>query len=249
MGRKGYFTVSIHDASPAFSSELREIVGELDSCGTIPKSILAIPNYRGQYDILKDQRFLSWLHSLRERGDEIVHHGYSHLAGEGKHTSFCNYLYDRFFAKGSGEFQYLSYREAENRISLSKEIFHGVGIDCQGFVAPAWLMSREAERALVAGGYRYTAFVKLFRDYGTGMDVKSEVVRFISRPQPRDYLYRLYDSYLIKIKEKRRKLIRVALHPSDVRFGKPFQFALRLIRQLRKERIPVTYLDFARTLA
>lgn len=248
MERKGYFIVSIHDASPAFSSELKEMVSELESHGIIPKSILAIPNYQERYNILKDDRFLSWIHSLTEKGDEIVHHGYNHLAGQGKHSSFYNYLYDRFFAKGCEEFQYLSYREAEDKIRLGKEIFHRGGIDCQGFVAPGWLMSQEAERALVAEGYRYATFIKLFRDYGRGMDVKSEVVRFISRPKLQDYLYRLYDFYLIKIKEKRGELVRVALHPSDVRFGKPFQYALRLIGQLKKDRIPVTYLDFAKTL-
>ncbi|MBA7690017.1 hypothetical protein ES703_98536 [subsurface metagenome] len=109
-------------------------------------------------------------------------------------------------------------------------------------------MSQEAERALVAEGYRYATFIKIFRDYGRGMDVKSEVVRFISRPKLQDYLYRLYDFYLIKIKEKREKLIRVALHPSDVRFGKPFKYALRLIGQLKKYRTPLTYLDFTKTL-
>ncbi|TET27563.1 DUF2334 domain-containing protein [Candidatus Aerophobetes bacterium] len=248
MGREGYFIVSIHDASPAFSSELKELVSELDSHGIVPRSVLVIPNYQERYNILKDDRFLSWIQSLQEGGDEIVHHGYNHLAGEGKHSSFNNYLYDRLFAKGCGEFQYLDYREAEDKIRLGKEIFHRAGIDCQGFVAPGWLMSQEAERVLVAEGYLYATFIKIFRDYGRGRDVESEVVRFISRPKLQDYLYRLYDFYLIKIKEKREKLIRVALHPSDVRFGKPFKYALRLIGQLKKYRTPLTYLDFTKTL-
>lgn len=248
MGREGYFIVSIHDASPAFSAELKELVSELDSCGTIPRSVLVIPNYQEKYNILKDHRFLSWIHFLQERGDEIVHHGYTHLAERGKHSSFYNYLYDRFFAKGCGEFRYLDYREAEDKIRLSKEIFHRAGINCQGFVAPGWLMSQEAERVLIAEDYRYATFIKIFRDYKRGMDVESEVVRFISRPKVQDYLYRLYDFYLIKIKEKRENLVRVALHPSDVHFGKPFKYALRLIGQLKKYRTPVTYLGFAKTL-
>ncbi len=248
MDKQRYLVVSIHDVSPAFTSELKEMVDELDSAGVSPRSILVVPNYQECHNIGKDDEFLNWIHSLQEQGDEIVHHGYTHLAGESHHSSPRYYLYERLFAKGCGEFQYLGYREAIQKITSGEEILHRGGMHCQGFVAPGWLMSRETARALLAKHYSYATATRQFKDYETGLNVESEVVRFVPKPRFQDYLYRQYDLYLVRIRQKKRRLARIALHPLDMRFGKPFGFALKIIRHLRNERILATYLDFARTL-
>ncbi|MCD6083640.1 polysaccharide deacetylase family protein [Candidatus Aerophobetes bacterium] len=241
---KKYLVVSVHDVSPAFGGEVREIVSELKNQKIHKKSILVIPEYQGRYSILKDSEFLSWLYSLREEGDEIVQHGYEHISRNRRYGSFRDYLIGEFFAQGCAEFQNSGYEEARDKIKKGREILSQAGIICEGFIPPGWLMSPEANRAVMDEGFKYTAFIKVVRDYRNGLNVKSEVIRFVPQNRIAEYIKVLYNAYLLRGPLRDEELVRVAIHPQDVRAEKAFDYLVKIIRKLKKERVILTYVDF-----
>jgi len=241
---KKYLVVSVHDVTPAFGSEIKEIVDELKIQKIDKKSILVIPNYLGRYNILKNYRFLNRLNVLKEEGNEIVLHGYEHISRNKKYSSFYGYLMGEWIAQGCAEFQNISYGEAEDKIRRGREILNCAGLICTGFVAPGWLMSKEANKAVIDEGFEYTTFVKIFRNYQDNIDIKSEVFRFVPQIRTISYLKKLYNHYLWKENFVNKKLARVAIHPQDLRIKRAFEYLLKIINRLREGRIIVTYLDF-----
>lgn len=246
--KEKYLVVSIHDVSPAFGAEIREIVSELRSQKIHKKSLLVIPNYQGKYSILKDNGFLNWLYSLREEGDEIVQHGYEHISRNRRYSSFPDYLMGEFFARGCAEFQNTNYGEARNKIKKGRRILDRAGIFCEGFIPPCWLMGREANKAVMDEGFKYTALIKILRDYEDKLDLKSEVIRFVPQNKIVKYLKRAYNAYLLRGSLRDEKLIRVAIHPQDVQAGGALKYLLKIIRELKEERILLTYLEFLKVL-
>lgn len=240
-----YLTVSIHDVTPKFRGELSEIVSELDQRGVSSRSILVIPNYGLQHDISADNNFVSWLHQLKSRGDELVHHGYGHVSRNREYKSLVGRFMGEIFAQGCAEFQNIGYDEARQRIQKGKDIFQNAEISAEGFVAPAWLMNPESERAVRDEGFAYTTLINKLRDFSQG-DIKSEVVAFASQPRIADHLIRMYDKYLAKVHLRKRKLARVAIHPQDMWGKGTFDYALGIIDGLRKERNLITYADFVK---
>jgi len=53
------------------------------------------------------------------------------------------------------EFEHLDYEQAQKRIAFGKEIFENVGIPLEPlFIAPNWLISEEAEKAVTDAGFK-----------------------------------------------------------------------------------------------
>lgn len=105
-------------------------------------------------------------------------------------------------------------------------------------------MSRGANKAVMDEGFKYTAFIKFLRDYESKMDVRSEAIRFIPRSKVVDYLKKMYNEYLLRCPLRDKKLIRVAIHPQDLHTKRAFEYLLKIVEKLKKERIVTTYLDF-----
>jgi len=242
--KRKYLVVSVHDVTPAFDSEVREIVDELRIQEVDKKNILVIPNYHNKYNILKSDRFSGWLHSLKEKGDEIILHGYEHISRNRKYSSFYGYIMGEWVAQGCAEFQNISYEETKDRVERGRKILNCIGLICTGFVPPGWMMSKEANKAVMDKGFRYTTFTKILRDYQNNIDIRSEVVRFIPRIRAINFLKKMYNLYLLKENLVHKKLARVAIHPQDLRFKRAFEYLLKIIKELREERTIVTYLGF-----
>jgi predicted deacetylase len=240
---KKFLTVSIHDVTPRFRGELEEIFAELDRRKISSRSVLVIPNFQSSHDISCDQNFVAWLHDLRKKGDEIVHHGYEHVSSSRQYNSLPGWLMGEIFALGCAEFQNIGYGEAKRKIRQGKEIFQKAEIKPVGFVAPAWLMNVASERAAVDEGFAYTTSINYFKNYHHGY-MKSEVVGFIPVPAFADYLIRTYDLAIHKIILGKRILVRVAIHPQDVQKKGLFEFALEIIEKLKLDREQTTYADF-----
>ncbi|MFC1768634.1 DUF2334 domain-containing protein [Nanoarchaeota archaeon] len=235
-----YLTVSIHDVTPKFRGELSEIVSELDRRGVGSRSILVIPNYELQHDISQDDSFIAWLHQLREGGDELVHHGLEHVSRNRAYRTLAGWFMGEVFAQGCAEFQNTGYEEARKRIQRGREILQNAEISAEGFVAPAWLLNPDSERAVRDEGFKYTTYVNKVRIFSEG-DVQSEVVGFASQPRAVDYVIRMYDLYLSHVKLRNRELARVAIHPQDMWGKGTFDYALKTIDQLMQNRTLVTY--------
>ncbi len=77
-----YLIVSIHDAALPYLKQLREITSWLEQNSIHPCCIKVIPNYLDCWNILDHRVFLDWLLEEKEKGNEIIQHGYSHQAAE-----------------------------------------------------------------------------------------------------------------------------------------------------------------------
>ena len=79
-----YLVVSLHDAAPPYLEKLKKITGWLDQHSIRPYCIKVIPNFLGCWNILESPEFLDWLLREKEKGHEIIQHGYTHREGEGQ---------------------------------------------------------------------------------------------------------------------------------------------------------------------
>jgi len=235
--------VSLHDVSPAFASELKEICRELEIQEIGKKNLLIIPCYQGNFDISRDDRFSDWLYSLIREGNEPVQHGYQHTLDE--YNSIGEYflsLCRGFVSRKCAEFRNLKKEVARGKIGAGKRILDQAGIHCRGFIPPWWAMSPETTKVLKEEGFDYSTSLFHLRDHRKGLRIKSEVI-FSSRGWL-NYGLRVYDFALAKMWLKRRSLARIAIHPLDVHSDSSFLFILEIIKNLKKDRTLTTYIDY-----
>src|SRR5437660_9982893 len=144
---KDYLVVSIHDVAPATQIVCDKIISELARKGVRHCSLLVVPDYHHQGESMQDGQFVSWLRGLEADGNEIVIHGYFHERPRPNRESLLEEFVTRFYTQGEGEFYDLGYEEAFRRIKIARDRFRAAGFKPRGFVAPAWSLSSEGERA------------------------------------------------------------------------------------------------------
>jgi len=245
--------VSLHDATPKFTGELTEIVSELDRIGVSKRSILVVPNWEDQYDLRDHDKFVAWMHELKDQGNEIVHHGYNHRSDkrEGHYKNPFQWFMGEIFAQGTGEFQNLSYEEAFYKIEQSKQIFSELEFeDVTGFIAPSWFVNPNVEETLKYAGYQYHVYTDFWnymcklsvipiKNLETDKEIKSREVAFDSSRIWADYGTRGLSWLLTR--NKKQKVSRIAIHPGDIQNARPFDYALELIKELKEDRNVCTY--------
>ena len=144
---KDYLVVSLHDVAPSTQPIVDKIISELSAKGIRHCSLLVVPDYHHQGASMKDRQFVSWLRNLEAAGHEIVIHGYFHERPRKLRERFLEKLITQFYTQGEGEFYDVGYDEAFRRIKTARDEFRAAGLKPRGFIAPAWLLSAEGERA------------------------------------------------------------------------------------------------------
>jgi len=249
--------ISVHDVSPAFKGEITEIIDELDIREIDQKSILVVPNWGGKNDLRDDDSFAARLRVAQASGDEILQHGYDHFSPHRKYgLNPIAWFMGEQLAQGQGEFQNLSLQSAKDRIYEGGEIMRECGlVNVNGFVAPAWLTNNNVRTAIKEAGFDYhvyTSFWKLaggkipiedLRDGHEG-EVISNTGEIAFEPSRRwvDLGSRLMAKVAVGM-GKNQEILRIAIHPNDVRYSKPFDYALTLITDAMKDREVCTYRD------
>lgn len=245
--------VSVHDVTPKYSGELSEIVAELERIGVNKRSILVVPNWEEKYDLRQDDNFVSWLHDLKAKGDEIVLHGYNHKSEkrQGHYKNLLQWFMGELFAQGTAEFQNLGYLDSINKIEKGKNILVQVGLeDITGFVAPAWLTNSNVEDALKVSGFKYQIYTDFWNYVGqlskipiqnleTGEVIKSREIAFDGSRALIDYGTRGLAWLLTRYKDA--PLTRIAIHPQDINNARPFNYALKLIEEAKEGKELATY--------
>ncbi|MBW2966115.1 DUF2334 domain-containing protein [Candidatus Woesearchaeota archaeon] len=235
--------VIIHDANPSNLSELEEITQELDIQGIKKRSIAVIPYYIGKYNILHNQRFLDWIYSEREKGNELIQHGYEHRPLKPL-KKLHDFLINVIYAKNNHEFMNLTYSEAEEKIKKGKEILHEAEIYPIGFIAPCHFMTKEAEQAVINSGFEYTTFVDCVKDYKRNRDIYSLITGLDGKNKLSNKLFNIYSQILFKIWLRKKPLARFQIHPIDLKDEKAFEKALEIIKYTSQTRQLTTYSEF-----
>ena len=145
--------VSVHDVAPASADATAAWLTELDARG-IPATLLVIPGpWRGE-SLCLSTSFQHLLRARRDRGDELVQHGWRHATGADAigWRSFTA----RAAARGAGEFAALSYGSAVLRLRAGRDVLWAAGLPTDSFTAPGWLHSPGTIHALRTLGFSYT---------------------------------------------------------------------------------------------
>jgi predicted deacetylase len=228
--------VSLHDVAPATLDDCANTRAFLDELCPGPVALLVVPDYHGLGRADRDSRFATFIESRILRGDEIVLHGYRHLDEAPPARGLREWLTRRVYTDSEGEFSRLDFDAARTRILRGLVVLRSAGWHPAGFVAPAWLMSAPALSALERTPLRYCAtrdaVVALQSDYC----VPAPSLVISTRSAWRRALSPVWNDALLA-RHASSRILRVALHPADLRYPAMEQLWRRLFAQLEDREI------------
>jgi predicted deacetylase len=233
--------VSLHDVSPHTHAECAAILDELRALGLSQTSLLVIPDHHHKGHMLADARFGSWLREEAGRGHEVVVHGYYHQRARREGESVQAKLTTRFYTADEGEFYDLDRPAAAALFTQARGEFTQLGVETAGFIAPAWLLSTAAEEALRDLHCEYTTRLANVVDLRTGRTFASQSQVWSVRSGWRRQMSLVWNALLFR-RLRDNPLLRISIHPVDLRHAKVWQQIRELIMRALADREPVTYL-------
>ena len=240
---KDFLVVSLHDVAPSSQVTVDKMVSELARHGIRPCSVLVVPDYHHQGAAVKDPQFVSWLRDLESQGHEIVIHGYFHERPRRKGETLREKFLTRVYTRDEGEFYDLGYDEALLRIKTARDEFRAAGLKPRGFVAPAWLLSAEGERAARDAEIEYTTRLRTIRDLRSGEDFAARSLVYSVENQWRRTTSLAWNAGLARFL-KASPLLRLSVHPPDYSHPAIWRQIVDLLRGLENVRTPTTYQDW-----
>lgn len=235
--------ISLHDVAPATFINSARIITELKQCGVRVCSLLVVPDYHRRGSSTSDREFVRWLRDAEAEGHEIVIHGYYHQRPRRPNETLRQKWITRFYTNDEGEFYDLTYAEAFARIIRAKEEFAAAGLTPRGFIAPAWLLNREGERAAADADLEYTTRLTNVRDLRSGQEFAARSLVYSVRNEWRRRVSLLWNGPLFRALAQ-ASLVRLGLHPPDIDHGQIWSQVRRFSRKLAETRTPTTYGDW-----
>jgi uncharacterized protein len=240
---KDFLVVSIHDIAPATQSVSSKIISELSQKGIRHCSLLVVPNYHHRGASMQDRQFVSWLRDLETDGHEIVIHGYFHERPKAARESLPDKFVTRFYTHGEGEFYDLDYAEALRRIKAARSEFQGAGLKPRGFIAPAWLLNSEGERAARDADMEYTTRLRNVVDLRSGEIFPARSLVYSVRNSWRRATSLAWNAALGRAL-RTQPLMRLSIHPPDYSHPAIWRQIVDLVRAMDGVRTPTTYQDW-----
>jgi len=245
--------VSIHDVAPSTQATVQEMIDDLKKSGVSCCSLLVIPHYHEKKLLTQSPDFARWLHEKEKEGHEIVLHGWAHLRPAALRERLWTRWMTQHYTRGEGEFYDLSYDEARAKLKRGKEEFEKAGFNLEkiaGFIAPAWLLSKEAERAVMDEGFSYTTrlhgVIDLRNNSPTFFRSQSMVYSVSSAWRRRVSL--IWNEILFRWAKRRQwPLLRLGLHPPDWRYPAIQKHALAAASRAVMHRMAMTYGDWVKS--
>ena len=232
--------MSLHDVSPRTREASSIILEALADQGVPHCSLLVIPDHHQRGHFLADADFCAWLRDQAKRGHEIVIHGYFHQRrrreGESARTKFTTRLY----TADEGEFHDLDRESARTLVLKAREECEKLGLAPTGFIAPAWLLNREAEDVLRELGVKYTTRLGSVLDLQTGTTHRSQSLVWSVRSGWRRQMSLAWNAFLFRRLES-RGLLRISIHPVDLDHATIWKQIRALVARALADREAVTY--------
>jgi len=232
--------VSVHDVSPSTRECVERILADLKSAGVSRVSLLVVPDHHHRGLVNENAGFAMWLKDSCAQGNEAVLHGYYHLRENRNTDGPLKRLVTRFYTAGEGEFLDLEKPAARELLLRGRTAVEACGVKVAGFIAPAWLMGPEAERAAREAGFQYTTRIATVSDFATGIVHRSRSQVWSVRAGWRRTCSLAWNSLLFQ-KTLRCPLTRIGIHPPDWGHPRIREQILRLIGKALAAREPMTY--------
>jgi predicted deacetylase len=237
--------VSIHDVAPGTWEECARLARSMREVAQVRLTWLVVPRY---HERIEDEGAMRrGLDAALAHGDELALHGYTHLdtgrASKGLRQRFLRGVY----TQREGEFAALAAEEARERIALGLEWFRQRDWPVAGFVPPAWLLGAAAWRVLPEFAFSYTTTFTRFHLLRQGRSVFAPSLVYTARNAAGRALSPLAASAAARCMG-RAPLVRLSLHPPDVRHPHLVAHAQRLVERMLATREAVTKAECARRL-
>ena len=240
---KDFMVVSLHDIAPSNRDVANEIISELSRHNVRVCSLLVVPDYHHQGLITKDRPFVAWLRDLELEGHEIVIHGYFHERPPRPNETLRDKFLTRFYTHYEGEFYDLDYEEALRRITSARDEFRASGVTPRGFIAPAWLLSADAESAARDAELEYTTRLRTVRDLRSNQKFAARSIVYSVRSDWRRTVSLVWNAALLQFL-KNNPLLRLSIHPPDYSQPAVWRQILRFVDMTNETRTLTTYRDW-----
>jgi predicted deacetylase len=216
--------VSIHDVSPAWSTEVDDALRMCHRAGAKP-ALLVVPDFHGRAPLLADPAFCEKLRRLQADGHEVYLHGLRHQSAprwvrrgrdEGWRGGRIAWLLaQRVVSAGEAELSDVTPAEGRMRVEEGERVLREGGLRLDGYVAPAWSMPPWLLPLLAARGYRYSEDHLRIYDPAAGRSRASVVLNWATRSAARRV------STVAWCRVAKHAVwafpMRVAIHPGDMR--------------------------------
>lgn len=207
---------SIHDVSPRFEAEVDALIDALNPHVGNRIAMLVVPNHWGEAPIIAGSPFAAKLRRWSDAGFEMFLHGYYHR-DQAEHAGLDRFR-ARWMTAGEGEFLGLPFAAAVDRVERGRALVEDtIGKPIAGFVAPAWLYGSQALEALAKCSIPMAESHWRVWSPTTGRQLaRGPVITWASRTR-----WRLGSSLAAAraLRRSHTKVLRVGVHPPDVRHG------------------------------
>jgi predicted deacetylase len=227
--------VVIHDVADATLAGCERVVAAVHEVAPVPLTFLAVPRYHRQEPTPALEQ---WLSRRSAHGDELALHGWLHLddgAPRGPVDRFRREVYTR----REGEFWALDEGEAGVRLDRGRAWFAANGWSVAGFVAPAWLLGRDAWRAVQSRPFAYTSTLRHLHLLPHGASVASQSLVYSTSKAWRRASSVAW-ARAVAAAERRNPVLRFELHPGDADAPAVRRSWQRLLERALRTREPLT---------
>lgn len=234
--------VVLHDVSPATWNGCTEVLRVLARCAqeagrTLPLTLLVVPRRHG--DPRVPPAYRRWLQRLARRGHEVALHGLTHHdSGPPPRRWPERWLREHYTAR-EGEFAALDAEQAAQRLAEGRRWLREQGLQARGFVAPAWLMSEGAARAVAEAGFAWTCTLTTLTAWPGPASARAPAFAYSTRSAPRRALSLAWHG-VTALRARDAPLVRLELHPDDAAWSAVRRAWSRWLVQALATRTPVT---------
>jgi predicted deacetylase len=237
--------VVVHDVADRTLPLCRRLVAEIDAVATVPLTFLAVPRYHGD---APSRALEGWLDERASEGHELALHGFTHR-DDAPLRGAADRLLRRVYTRGEGEFEALDVAEARARLQAGLRWFARNGWPVAGFVAPAWLLGPAAWEALrEARTLRYTATLRYLHLLDEARRVRAQSLVYSTERAWRRAASRAWVALNART-QSRAPLLRLELHPGDVRDAAIRRSWQRVLAEAADRREAMTVAGFVDGLA
>jgi len=203
-------------------------------------TLLVIPDHEGRANLVLHTPTCDWLRAMGDDGATLVMHGYSHHM---PCPAFLPWDWPKAygFARGQGEFAVADVDETKARIAAGRTILEDAGLASalHGFVPPAWLASKAADRAIRSCGFS-------FIEYFSGIEAKGQrharkVIGLGSLSAIEAWITAAYAMLDARLATSDTRL---AIHPADMNRPYSTRAMGKLFGRLREKFPAHNYADF-----
>lgn len=236
--------VSIHDVAPATWKNCQRVITVVREVAPIPLSLLVVPCWHRFVDSPATD-FYAELDGLRDAGNELVLHGYTHLDEGPPPRNLLQRFKRRVMTRSEGEFAALDRVAARERITAGLQWFKQRGWTTKGFVAPAWMMSAATIDVLTKTDLSYVSSYGGLIRLPHLQKLHAPALVYSARCGLGDALVRAAVTQLAAAQTRNNAaLIRLGLHPADARNSTALAHMQRLIASLLPHRVAMTKATF-----